>query len=440
MHLYIFFSWATCLFTFVCLILIFLKRKHWFFRPSLQIVLWFNLLIQWGGAVKSKYIFFFLPFPWHYFLITSTIPLLIIAYNIVIGNLWVTTIWEKIGWRLHTQKKGLRRFLWFFIFCIVVVNIYYLFKIPFQSTGLFNLFANSSTANLAREESLKLVSDPFIRYGYSLVIHAIAPIAAAIMILLFLQREKKSLMFSFIFFICFLYILIVVTLPGSRGGPAGVILCVLLAIYISKRMPIKILYFLLGLLGVLLIPVMITILREGRGFSLNSLFEFFSYLFQRVFVSPMETGVWHMHYAQTHGVIGVEGIRPLAFFFGKEYISLSNIVGLIYADNPLKTISANTGFFFDYYACFGLSTIMISAVLTFILDITVLFLKRCDILLIPLLSLMFFKTINFVESGYTVTLMTHGFLLIPVLALVSSVSIKMIKQKQDEESQIFIKV
>lgn len=375
-------------------------------------------MIQWSGAFLSPEIYNFLPLPWHFFLVAHVIPLIIIICNLAIGNLWVKSIWDKVNQPLFFHKKGLASFFWFFLFITIAFNIYYFYKIPFTSTGLYKLFTSPLTAAIAREESLKLVPDFLIRYGYNLVRSVIAPILAIIIVMLYLEKRKKVLnvlLYSSISIIGLLYILFVVSLTGARSGPAGVAFCVLVAVYISKGMPIKTRYVLIGFLVVLSFPVIITIMREGKDITMSSFFEYLFYLFNRVFVTPMRVGLWHMHYAQTNGIVGIGGVRPLALIFGVEYIYLANIIGLTYVDNPLATIHSDTGFFFDYYACFGLYTVIISIFLTFLLDFMLPILRRYKILLIPLLSLIFFKTINFVESTYTVTLLTHGFLLIPVL-------------------------
>lgn len=439
MGFFVFFSWLNCILVTLTLIAIFIKKRWWFFRPSLQIVLWFNLMVQWGGAFFSKYIYNFLPSPWHFFWVTWTIPFIIIIYNIAMGDLWVKSIWDKINQASLFHKEGLVRFFWVFIFFTFAINIYYFYKIPFKSTGLYNLFFNPLAANLAREESLKMISDSFIRYSYNIVTNAIAPILAVIIVILYLKKRKdisNASLYSFFFIIGLLYILFVASITGARGGSAGVILCILVAVYILKKMPIKPRYFLIGLFAVLFIPVIITLMREGKYITISAFIRYFSYLIKRICVSPMEACLWHMHYAQTNGIVGIEGVRPLAIIFGGEYINLPNIVGLAYEYNPLKTIHCDTGFFFDYYACFGIATIAISIFLTILLDFVLPLLRRCDILMIPLLSLMFFKSINFIESAYTVTFFTHGFILIPFLAFLSSISIKKISSISNKQKFI----
>jgi hypothetical protein len=444
MQFFVFFSWLSCVSIASILIVIFILKRYWFFRPSLQIVVWFNIMIQWGGALSSKYIYNFLPSPWHFLWVTFLIPFFLILYNFAARELWVKSIWDKILEPLPSHEKGLSRLLWVFLSIIIVVNIYFFFKVPFKSTGLYNLFADPLAANISREESLKLVPDLFVRYGYNIVRNALAPILAVIIVMLYLEKRKnnsKRALYTILSIIGLLYILFVVSLPGARSGPAGVILCIIVAVYILKGMPAKPRYIIIGILAVLSVPIIITLLREGQNITARSFLQYLSYMFGRVFISPMNVGLWHMHYAQINGFVGIDGVRPLALLLGGEYINLPNIVGLTYMSNPLKTVNADAGFFFDYYACFGLYTVVISTILTIVLDLILIILRRCDILMIPLLALMFFKSMNFVESAYTPTFFTHGFILIPLLAIITNISIKKTGlAKEKHEFSISVKI
>lgn len=436
MPFFVFSSWLSCILVASILMVIFFKKRYWFFRPSIQIVLWFNLMTQWGGAFLAKHIYNFLPSPWHFLLVTFLIPLFILLYIFIVRDLWVKSIWDKINEPLPFHKKGLTRLLWVFLFIVLAMTMYFFYKIPFKSTGLYYLFADPSFANIAREASLKLVSDPLLRYGYNIVRNAIAPILAVILVMLYFEKRKKSSrvsLHSFLSIIGLFYILFVVSLPGARSGPAGVILCIVVAVYIFKGMPVRPRYLVIGILAVLFGPILITLLREGQNITISTFLEYSSYLFERVFISPMKVGLWHMHYAQINGFVGIDGVRPLSLLLGGEYINLPNIVGLAYGTNPLATVNADTGFFFDYYACFGLYTVVVSTILTLLLDFTLLVLRRCNILLIPLLSLMFFKTINFIESAYTTTFFTHGFILIPLLAIITNISIRKVRSTSSEQ-------
>jgi len=222
-------------------------------------------MVQWGGAFSAKHIYNFLPSPWHFLLVTFLIPLFILLYNFIVRDLWVKSIWNKIQQPLPLHEKGLTRLLWVFLFITAAINIYFFYKIPFKSTGLYYLFADPSYANIAREASLKLVSDPLLRYGYNIVRNAIAPILAVIIVMLYLEKRKKSSHVSphsFLSIIGLFYILFVVSLPGARSGPAGVILCIIVAVYILKGMPLRTRYLIIGILAVLFVPILITLLKE----------------------------------------------------------------------------------------------------------------------------------------------------------------------------------
>ena len=127
-----------------------------------------------------------------------------------------------------------------------------------------------------------------------------------------------------------IFTLISVSLAGARAPAAQIVLTMIFALFLMKGMPVKPIYIVSALMVVLAFPVLFSIVREGRDFSIALFFQYMSGgIFQRVFITPMETGLWHAHYAQTVGYIGVAGIPRLATLFGVESINLANIIFII---------------------------------------------------------------------------------------------------------------
>lgn len=162
-----------------------------------------------------------------------------------------------------------------------------------------------------------------------------------------------------------------------------------------------------------------TIFRESREFSPEVFFELLQGgVFNRIFSVPMETGLWHSHYAQTNGFVGVAGIPKLADFFGVEPLNLGNIIYLKYSLYSQASGLSNTCFVFAYYSCFGMISMIFSLLALWSLDLSIFVLSRIrnKAILLATIATLGTSCFAFIATVFTTALITNGFLIILLLA------------------------
>jgi hypothetical protein len=132
----------------------------------------------------------------------------------------------------------------------------------------------------------------------------------------------------------------------------------------------------------------------------------------------METGLWHAHYAQTAGHVGIRAIPKLAALVGATPVDMSNLIGRLYAVNPLATVSANTSYVFSYYGYFGILSFPFSLLGLWLLDGALwVYGKMPDDLLVGVIATVGSGSLALVSTDYTIALISHGLLAALVVAL-----------------------
>ena len=176
-----------------------------------------------------------------------------------------------------------------------------------------------------------------------------------------------------------------------------------------------------SVLGVLTIPTMLTILRQGEALTFGRFSDLLvNGTFGRVFYGPMMVGSWYVHYAQTYGFVGVGGVPKLAFVFNKQVTNVQNVIGLTYASTTIDTVSANGSFVFSYYCYFGLVVFPICVAAVWALDLSVLVYEKLfkgDLLLACVASVSV-AAISVVSTDYATALVSNGILMIATTAYV----------------------
>ena len=398
------------------LILIFFTSRHLYIRPSVLILLFFNLRIQWASVVKSDYIYEILDYPLSYWLLTHGLPWIILLLLIFSRKSLSKKVWQDVflaGDVYESREIRQASILMFLVFAVLVG--FYLYHVPFDKTGLYTIITNPENAGQAREESLKLVSNVLVRYSYSWVRDVIGPLAGALITLQLIQMRSKlsKLIHLPIYLVGLIFILVGVSFPGARAGIASVVFTVLITYWIKEKMPFRLRYVIVGFLLVLTGPIILTILREGKIVSLDRFVDLlFGPVFLRVFLTPMKTGLWYVDYVQTNGFVGISGVRPLALAFGEKFINLPNVIGLSYIAHPLLTVSANTCFIYDFYACFGLLSIPLSILVWFALDLFLLAFRYPSPVTIAIVAVLWLRSNFFISGAYLVNLISHGIFLL----------------------------
>ncbi len=297
----------------------------------------------------------------------------------------------------------------------------YLKTVPLMSTGLVTLFTDPINSTMAREESLKLVTSPLVRYSYLWHTVVLAPLLVGLAV----QARLPIFSLRNLLRIGLVIILIVsVMLTGARA-PGGR-LFLLMGLIALLRMGLRrgTLTFIPGAAVAMVIAALISNLREGKieGMDIMSLYGTVSTgIFNRVFETAYETGVWANHLAQDLGNFGIASIRPLAALFGVPFIDVANLSGLTFAHNPLATINATTCFLFAYQAAFGLVPgWLLSLGLVCALDLLLpLFLDLRGRLLTAFLAAFLMANMVLVGSNFTTALLSQGILPVALLAWLS---------------------
>lgn len=418
MTLFILLNWIFCLTTSMMLVGIWYRQRFLFVKPSIIVIIFFHLQIQWAATINSGYIEYYLPSPWIFFLLAQTFPLVGLYFSLWIGRRLAYIIWQRL---LHpssisTSKRRtsalfLASFIGFF------VGIYFLY-VPFSSTGLYKIFTDPMNSGVAREGSLKLVNSVLIGYGYGLMASVCAPLLAVLLQQKLSQdfRLKKIwLILTSIFGL--ISLLLIVSLTGARGFSGVIVLTIVYAWLLRRELPLNFLYIVVGLVMVLTLPTLLTILREGNSINLNSFFFYLrSGLFTRTFEGPMRMGLWYTHFAQTVDFLGIRAIPRLAALQGMTPINAPNLIGLTYSRSAGLTIHANTCYVFAYYNYFGLLSLPLSLFGLWLLDCGLLvYNKLDDTLLVPCVASVSIACANFVSSEYTASLLTHGFIFLLII-------------------------
>lgn len=302
---------------------------------------------------------------------------------------------------------------------VVAVVAYYFSVVPVTQTGMHAILFDPERSSIAREESLKLIDDGLLRYGFSFMTGACAPLLAVLLVQrlagsLRLLRLRQAMVAVF----GIMGVLVAVSPTGARGYPASIIMVMLLALLLRRGVPLNPLQILAAAVGVLAVPTVLTVMREGKELQLHVFWDYLREgILQRVLYTPMETGLWHAHYAQTMGYIGISGVPKLAKLMGVPAINVSNVIGLAYALNPLDTISANTCFVFSYYSYFGLLSYPLSLLGLWLLDGALWVYKRLsDHILLACVAAVDAACLSFLSTDYTTVFLSNGLAVILVMA------------------------
>lgn len=296
------------------------------------------------------------------------------------------------------------------------VVLAYLAVIPLHTTGLAAVFCDPAHSFLAREKSLKLLTNWPVKYVYMLHLGVLAPCLVVLLTLWKPRRLAEWAVRAALLGMLFVSVM----LSGARG-PAGLLLIVIAVACLLRRGMLRGgLALSAALCGVLAIAAALSVFREGRGaeLSADTMVEHVKDgILQRLVVLPYQTGVWTLLYAREHGPVGLRNIRPMAIIAGQEYLNLPNQVALAYASGARPSSAATTSFLFDFQASFGLAWgwIVSLAGLASLDYLLVAFSRLKPMMAVACLAT-FLGAMHFlVASQFTVTLVSHGVLAVVLL-------------------------
>ena len=183
-------------------------------------------------------------------------------------------------------------------------------------------------ASEAREQSLKLLDSLALKYAYSLMASSVAPLLAIMLSILIIRDvSRRDFLNLPIHVLVFLLLAFAVSLTGERISAVNLLIAIAMAHFVRKGLPFKPVGLFLLLPLLLLIPAVLSILREGKALGVDILFEYFGYVARRAFVIPMDVSSWYIHYSQIHGAFGIASIPKVAFLLGINPIDTQNLIG-----------------------------------------------------------------------------------------------------------------
>lgn len=414
MSTYVAVNWLLFLLTLYILAIGILKHRFLLIKPSVIVVVFFIITIQMAATLNASWIELYLPEPYQFLLLIHGFPLLGLLGGFILYRRTASTIFNKIVQSDFIPSKKVVVMLWAITFFIIFL---YFINVPIKSTGIYAVIFDPFNSAQAREESLKLLNNAFIRYSYLFFISVVAPLLSIIITYQFINHKNMRYLLTYIIQLALLIVL--VSISGARGPAASLILVIILAVFLKHGFNVKLHWIVLGIILVLMFPAIFSILREGRELSLLLVYNYMKgSMVNRAFYIPMEVGLYHVHYAQTQGLSYIAAIPKLANIFGIDPINLSNIIYLKYSGYTLSSGFANTSYVFSYYAMFGIASWPVSVLLLWSLDISLVMLNRLNInVLLPVVTCMMLISKAFTASDFTTTLITHGFIFLIVIAL-----------------------
>ena len=405
-------------------------RRYVFVKPSILLLAYTNIFLQWPAALFSGYYETWLPNPYAMMVLIHGFVLVGLAGSVTILGPEAEQVWNRS--RLQIGPNDTRMCYGGIIlltFLLGLVFVLYLSYVPITSTGLYAILFDPLSSARAREESLKLLENSALVYAFSIMTSSIAPLLMGLLTMVLLGKNNihKSIIFIGSIFIIGLTV-IAVSLTGARSGLFNLIVVVCFVILWKKGFSIHPVFLAL-LAFIVLFPVIImTLLREGKSIEdfAGLYFSYMGFILNRIFFIPFHVGCWYVHYAQENGPMGIGAIPKLASLFGVEPLDAPNIIGLIYAPQyygmpVMGSISATSGYLFGLYGYFGIISLPVSLLALWVTDISIYFYNRLELFaLIPCLASISLATLMFLQSDYTVVILTHGFAMILLLSLALS--------------------
>ncbi len=316
------------------------------------------------------------------------------------------------------KSRSMNAFLPLVSLAVVSLAIvgWYLATVPWEKTGLHAVLYHPETAKLAREYSLKLLTNKYLKYAVSIFNSSLAPLLACLLAAGALHHwGKRKFPFAGLYVAAILPILAAVSLSGARGPTAMILLTVVFFLFLLKGLPLQPLRIAVAAALILVIPGMMEFLRAGGAFSPTEMWARYALIWERAAGYGMTVDAqWHVEYATRFGFWGIAGVEKLAPLFGVTPVDIMNIVGRHYTDTTVSGhISANASLIFLYWACFSWAALPLCLLLAWLLDAALFLYRRMEtIMLSAAVAVAGIAAVNLAHTAYTTIFITHGFLII----------------------------
>jgi hypothetical protein len=403
---------------------LFIRRPQVFVRPSMQVLAFYHLLIQWPVVYLSRFIESWVHDEWHVFILVHGFVLIGIPLALSSSRQSVSEIWS----RLRGDAAGASDQTWtviaLFLAAIGCAAVY-LTAVDIRDTGLYVLLTDPVHASEARVESLKALQSMLPKYALNVLSSTIAPLFTAFAVFAWLHRTNGS-RWSNVYPALLLPVVWGLALLSGAKGIAVFLVMVILATYLwDRRLRLPLAAAVLAV-PIMLIPAaayVVVIANANYEVGAMALMDrLIEAILKRAFLVPATTGIWHIDFAQTEGVVGIAGQLKLASALGVESIRLPMVIGqyygpAYYGDEVATHFSANTGLLFTAYACFGLFGLPLALAMLLCCDLPLVLLRLLPRpWLVPALGATSVAVLKFIQSDYTTVWLTHGFGLIVLLA------------------------
>lgn len=403
---------------------LFIRRPQVFVRPSMQVLAFYHLLIQWPVAYLSRFIESWVHDQWHVFVLVHGFVLIGIPLALASSRRTVSEIWT----RLRGDGTGAADNAWavnaLFVAAIGCAAVY-LTAVDITETGLYVLLTDPVHAAQARVESLKALPSMLPKYALNVLSSTIAPLFTAFAVFAWLHRAHAR-RWNALYPVLLLPVVWTLALLSGAKGIAVFLVMVVVATYLwDRRLRLPLAAAVLAI-PVMLVPAVAYVVvianahyEVGAMALMDRLAEA---ILKRAFLVPATTGIWHIDYAQTEGVVGIAGQLKLASALGVESMRLPMVIGqyygpAYYGDEVATHFSANTGFLFTAYACFGLYGLPLALAMLLCCDLPLILLRLLPRpWLVPAMGATSVAVLKFIQSDYTTVWLTHGFGLIVVAA------------------------
>ena len=408
--------------------------RYLFVKPSMIFTLFFHVQIQWPSALYWAKIAGNLTNPLAYFILSQIFPLLLVAGSIFIGRRISRQVYDRVV-NLPRSSYG-EAFLPILPLALISLTIlaWYLTTVPWEKMGLHAIIYDPGNAKLAREYSLKLLTNKYLKYAVSIFNSSLAPVLACLIGIKVLDNwQHKKYPSLGLCLVCLAPILMAVSLSGARGPSAMILLAVFFLILLIKGLPLQPVRIVLVLALILAAPGLVELLRGGGAFNPAEMRLRYVVIIERAMGYGMtQDAQWHIEYVTKYGYWGIAGIEKLAPLFGVQPVDIMNVVGKVYTDTSLLTsVSANASMIFIYYACFGLIAVPLCLLLAWLLDGTLYIYRQMETVMLPVaIAACGISVVNLAHTAYTTIFITHGFLIILIMCFVCDKFIVKLRSKE----------
>jgi len=415
MSSFVMLSWVFAGVTSIALFWAIYRERFQLVKPSTIFCVFFVIQVQLPSAVQATWIESRLKDPWAYFVLTHVFPLIVLLVGLTLFRRTAVSHYERGRNIAAKQLSGSHGAVLLLASICVFVALGYLSQVPWSSTGLYALIYETGGALDAREKSMKLLDNALLRYAFVMMSFVVAPVLAALLAFRLRSAWSDRNFPTLMFYGAALGVLVlIVSLYGARGPAVMMFLAAAFALSMSAGFPIHVVRFSLALIIVLGIPSAITLRANSLSPADPVFADAYVSVLDRVFGRNIVSNVWTIEYVEELGTFGVSGFPKLASLVGEEAVDVFNVVGRKF--RPMnESISANSGFHYAYYACFGFAALFPCMLLLWALDSALFWLRRLPASwLLPCLAAMAVAVSKFTYTFYTTALFSGGFLLVPL--------------------------